>query len=155
MGTMARCQTLTLLALAGASIGGCAPEPTSGTPVVLNERLFQLPSMQSAGKGCTTFHLKKRSSDVVPTSGAGSGNIAGLIVSQRSGGEFVLIQVTEGGRVVAERRYGEDFFRGEKLDEFTVRGSGGEEELLRYWGAIAVDGTVRCAPFEDDGDSAR
>jgi hypothetical protein len=64
----------------------------------------------------------------------------------------VLVQVTEGGRLVAERRYGEPFFLAGKLDEFVVRSASGRAELLRYWG---TEGTLRCASFEDDGDSAR
>jgi hypothetical protein len=145
-----RWSALTLLALAGAA-SGCHPEPP-GTSVVLNERLFRLPSMESAGKGCTTYQLEEHPSEILAT---GTGNIAGLIVSQRSGGDHVLIQVTEDRRVVAERRYPEDFFRAGRLDEFTVQGSSGEQELLRYWGSLAPDGVVQCSSFDDDGDAAR
>jgi hypothetical protein len=147
---MTRWRTLALLALTGAA-SGCYPDPTA-TSVALNERLFRLPSMESAGKGCTTYHLETHEQAIVDT---GTGNISGLIVSQRSGGDHVLIQVTENNRVVAERRYREEFFRAGKLDEFTVQGSSGERELLRYWGSVAPDGTVQCASFTDDGDAAR
>jgi hypothetical protein len=150
---MTRCRLLTLLALTGFLTGGC--EPPTGTPVVLNERLFSLPSMESAGKGCSTFHLLEEPSDFGPTSGTGGSNVPGLVVSQRSEGNAVLIQVTEGGRVVVERHYRESFFRAGKLDEFIARGASGQAELLRYWGSVASEGTNSCAPFEDDGESAR
>jgi len=141
-----------LIVLAAITWTACTEEP--GTPVVLNERLFVLPSLASAGKGCTTFHLTKHNPNGLQMTGSGSGNIPGLIVSQRSGGPFVLIQVTEDDRVVAERRYDEAFFRAGKLDEFAVRGTSGEEKLLRYWGTVADD-TGRCTSFDDDGDRFR
>jgi hypothetical protein len=149
---MRRWQPFVLLALAGGLVSACE---RGGTPVALNERIFDLPSMQSAGKGCTHYELRNDGLfDTGGSSGGGTvgGNVRGLVISQRSAGEFVLVQVTELGTVIAERRYGEGFFRSGTVDQLMVRGASGEQKMLRYWGAVAADGSPQCAPFDDDGN---
>ena len=47
-----------LFSVAATVLGACG----SGTPVVLNERLFELPSMTFAGGGCTSYGLARLSS---------------------------------------------------------------------------------------------
>jgi len=128
----------------------CAP----GVDVVVNERLFELPSMKSRGGGCAMYELRKDtalSSGGGSTSGSGGTSPSGLVVSQTSAGEIVLVKVSDQGHVLAERRYGEGFLRSEKVDEFVVRGFSGDQMMLRYWGTFDPDGRPRCAPFEDDG----
>jgi hypothetical protein len=146
---MTRARTLSSLVLASALTGGCEPEHPE-TPVVLNERIFALPSMLSAGKGCTTYQLAWPGSHELTVEPDRGGNIPGLIVSQRSGGAVAVVQVTEDGRVVAERRYGEAFFRSGEVDELQVEARSGERKLLRYWGALTTKGVAACTPFEDD-----
>jgi hypothetical protein len=122
----------------------CGPS----TRVALNERIFELPSMKSAGKGCVFYALGGAASSGASTGGA---NVSGLVVSQRSDGDHVLVEVTEGRRVLAERRYGEAFFRAGTVDDFIATGASGEGRRLRYWGAFDASGEPRCASFDDDG----
>jgi hypothetical protein len=139
------------LLLAAASILSSCEGP--GTPVVLNERLFDLPAMTSAGEGCTMYELRQPSlfsGGGSSSSGGGSANGLPLVVGQRSADDRVVVDVTDNGRVVVERIYDESFFRSGKVDEFTAT-TLGETMLLRYWGATDPNGHPQCAPFTDDG----
>jgi hypothetical protein len=142
-----------LIFLAAPLLGACDP---AGTPVVLNERLFELPSMKSAGGGCSTYDLRAPSFfGGGSSSGSGGGSAAGLplVVEQRSDNDRVIVDVTDNGLVVIERIYDLAFFRAGKLDEFTATVPG-EMMLLRYWGGIDPNGQPQCAPLTDDGPPA-
>jgi hypothetical protein len=139
-----------LLALAAPLLGSCDP---AGTAVVLNQRLFSLPSMKPSGSGCTTYDLKAPSLfGGGSSSGVGGGSAAApsLTVEQRSDNDRVIVDVMDGARPVLERVYGLPFFQSGKVDEFTAAGSS-ETMLLRYWGAVDVNGSPQCAPPSDDG----
>ena len=139
-----------LIFLAGPLLGACDP---AGTPVVLNERLFELPSMTSAGSGCTTYDLRAPSlfgGGVSGSSGGGSAAGLPLVVEQRSDNDRVIVDVTDAGSVVVERVYDLTFFQSGKVDEFTASVTG-EMMLLRYWGGFDANGNPRCAPISDDG----
>ena len=140
-----------LFLLAAPLLGSCSP---AGTEVVLNERLFELPSMKPAGGGCTTYDLKEPAlfGGGGSSSGSGGGTTAAssLTVEQRSDNDRVIVDVKDGGRPVLERVYGLPFFQSGKVDEFTATGSN-EIMLLRYWGAVDANGSPQCAPPSDDG----
>jgi len=142
---------LKLMLVGAPLLGSCNP---AGIFVVLNERLFELPSMQSAGGGCTTYDLRQPSlfGGGGSSSASGGGSAAGpsLTVEQRSDNDRVIVDVKDGGRPVLERVYGLPFFQSGKVDEFAASGSGGMM-LLRYWGAFDANGSPECAPAADDG----
>jgi hypothetical protein len=141
----------TALIFLAASLLAACDQPD--TPVVLNERLFELPSMKSAGSGCMMYDLKPASLfGGGSSSGSGSGSASGLplVVGQRSDNDRVIVDVTDGARVVVERVYDLAFFRSGKLDEFTATVPG-EMMLLRYWGGVDPNGQPQCAPLTDDG----
>jgi hypothetical protein len=118
-----------------------------GNRVVLNERLFVLPSMQLAGGGCTWFDLSggRRAS-----SSTASG---GFEVSQRLEGAGVVVTVTDAAGPVTERRFDEAFFRSGASSELVAASPAGEL-LLRYWGRPSPDGDTGCAPIESAGPEA-
>jgi hypothetical protein len=116
-----------------------------GEPVALNERLFALQSMESLGGGCSLFNL-------------GSGEKSGgtfvgpeFTVSERVEDAEVLIDVKRGTELLANRRYGESFFRSGALDEFVVPSTMGNDLRLRYWGVFHPNGTADCAPLDAEG----
>jgi len=136
--------------LAAPLLASCNP---AGTAVVLNQRLFELPSMKPVGSGCTTYELKESSlfgGGSSSGSGGGSAAAPSLTVEQRSDNDRVIVDVKDGDRPVLERVYGVPFFKSGKVDEFIASGSGGMM-LLRYWGAVDVNGNPQCAPPSDDG----
>jgi len=142
--------SIALILLTVPLLGSC---DSAGTEVALNERLFDLPSMASAGIGCTMYDLRPPSlfgSGSSSSSGGGGTAAHSLTVEQRSDKDRVIVDVSDGGRPVLERVYGLPFFQSGKVDEFTASGSGGMM-LLRYWGAIAANGSPQCAPPSDDG----
>jgi hypothetical protein len=133
--------------LAATLLGSC----DSGTPVALNERLFELPSMTSDGSGCTMYDL--RSASLLGgggSSASGSGSASGLPlgVQQRSDNDRVIVDVTDSGRVIIERVYDLAFFQSGKVDEFRASASG-QMMLLRYWGDASAP--PQCAAPSDDG----
>jgi hypothetical protein len=129
-------------------LGSCG----SGTPVVLNERLFELPSMTSAGAGCMSYELDPPLFGSGSSSGSSGGSAAGLplVVGQRSDNDRVVVDVTDNGAVVVERSYDLKFFQSGKVDEFMATVPG-ESMLLRYWGGFDASGNPQCAPLTDDG----
>jgi hypothetical protein len=142
--------SIATILLAVPLLGSCDP---AGTRVALNERLFELPLMTSAGSGCTMYDLRQASlfgGGGSSSSGGGSAAAPSLTVEQRSDNDRVIVDVTDGGRPVLERVYGLPFFQSGKVDEFTASGSGGMM-LLRYWGAVDANGSPQCAPLSDDG----
>jgi hypothetical protein len=115
-----------------------------GKNVALNERQFQLPSMTSAGGGCTQYTLGGSNGSA---SGGGGSVSGGLVVSQRSADDTVVVDVTEGNRNVAHRVYDEAFFHAGTVDEITAVASTGPSLLLRYWGR---DADPFCTPLTLD-----
>jgi hypothetical protein len=122
----------------------------AGTPVTLNERLFELPSMKSLGGGCTMYRLGDGS-----RGGTAAGSAGGLplVVEQRSSDDSVIVDVRANGSVVVERAYDLAFFQSGRLDELQAS-AGGETMLLRYWGGFDSKGTPVCSPLSDDGPTA-
>jgi hypothetical protein len=118
-------------------LGGCAE-----VSVAFNERAFELPSMDSAGEGCTRYTFGASSG----TSGGTTGSLSSrLTISQHSGDHRVIVDVNDGSRRLVEKVYDQAFLQSERVDEFTVTTAAGESVLLRYWGSPS------CAPFDDDG----
>ena len=136
--------------LAATLAGSC----DSGTPVVLNERLFELPSMKSDGSACMMYDLKAPSlfgGGGSSASGGGSASGLPLAVEQRSDNDRVIVDVTDSGRVIIERVYDLAFFQSGKVDQFTASATG-QMMLLRYWGDASAN--PQCAPLSDDGSRA-
>jgi hypothetical protein len=121
----------------------------SGTKVALNERLFEVPSMDSAGAGCTLYDLGGGSTSKTSTSALG------LEVAQRSdGGNQIFVDVNQShGTTLVEKSYDVSFFRSGHVDEFTVPAGSGSELLLKYWGTMDSIGTAGCVPLDDNGPS--
>jgi hypothetical protein len=115
-----------------------------GADVALNERQFDLASMASAGGGCTHYTLGGSSGSA---SGGGGSASSGLVVSQRSGNNAVIVEVSEGSRLVAHRVYDEAFFHAGTVDEFMAVATTGRSLLLRYWGR---DADPFCTPLDLD-----
>jgi|KBSMisStandDraft_5_1062788.scaffolds.fasta_scaffold1408572_2 hypothetical protein len=119
-----------------------------GEPVALNERLFSIATSQSEGAGCYLYRLGS-GNQVSAGGGATDGQ---LVVNQRLDGMAVVVSVTDGGRMIVERRYDEMFFQVGTVDEFTATPPGGGDGLrLRYWGKFHPDGEAGCTPLEQDG----
>jgi hypothetical protein len=138
---------IALILVSTTLLGSC----DSGTPVVLNERLFELPSMKFDGAGCTMYRLG--ASSILGGGGSSSssgGSAAGLplVVEQRSDNDRVIVDVTANGSVVVEKVFDLAFFESGKLDEFTASAPG-QTMLLRYWGDASAN--PQCAPLTDDG----
>jgi hypothetical protein len=122
-------------------------EESEGVAVALNQRMFG-ESMQMMGGGCYLFVL----GGGAQAGSGGTGVSGGLGVNTRLDTDTVVVSVHEGARTVVERRYDEAFFRSGTVDEFTAApASGSGSLLLRYWGALPLDGSDGCAPFSDDG----
>jgi hypothetical protein len=132
--------------------GAC--DPTAR--VALNERIFVMPEVVRAGGGCMTFELRR---DVWYGIGGGgsSGGSSGasgpdsIVITERSDDDRVLIRVSFGPTVLAERRYDEDFLRSERVDFFEVEAPNGARRLMRFWGSFDDDGQPECAPDDDLG----
>jgi hypothetical protein len=138
------------VALCSAAVSTWFLTACSGTKVALNERLFILPSMDSAGAGGTLYDLGGGNASGTSTSGLG------LAVAQRSdGGEQVFVDVTQSdGTRAVEKSYDQSFFRSGQPDEFTVAAAFGRELLLKYWGTMDASGTAGCPPLDDNGPPA-
>jgi hypothetical protein len=100
--------------------------------------------MTSAGAGCTHYLLGGSSGSATGGGGTGSG---GLVVSQTSADKAVIVDVTDGSRVVAHRVYDEGFFRAGIVDEIVAVGTTAPALLLRYWGRAA---DPFCTPLDLD-----
>jgi hypothetical protein len=133
--------------------GACDPSAR----VVLNERIFVMPEMVRAGGGCMTFELRR---DVWYGIGGGGGNSGGssgssgpdsIVITEQSADDRVLIRVSVGPTVLAERRYDEAFLRSERVDVFEVEAPNGARRLMRFWGSFDDDGQPECAPDDDLG----
>jgi hypothetical protein len=130
-------------------VGGACIACDGGPTFAVNERIFELPSMKSAGGGCIAVRLGGGGRGATGTAGGSDGST--LAIEASFGGDEMVVKVTEGGRLVAERTYDEAFLRSGRLDQFTVTASTGHSRLLRYWASYDSDGQPRCAPLEADG----
>lgn len=128
----------------------CLAASCGGPTVVLNERLFELPSMKSAGAGCMRFELGGGAS----TGGGAGFPSLGLLVEHRLAGDRVVVTVSESGRTLDERAYGEAFFRSHEIDEFVATSSSSAQLLLRFWGSTDAD-LSSCTPLENEGPDPR
>jgi hypothetical protein len=114
----------------------------SGEHVALNERLFAVSSMASEGAGCTLFELGGGSQE---SSGAGT---LGFVVMQQLQGSEVVVSVSEGTRLVGERRYAESFFQSGSVDDLVAQSDAGTDLLLRHWGKLNPSGMEGCSPLD-------
>jgi hypothetical protein len=133
----------------GALLGVCACDP--GTNVTLNEREFELPSMQIAGGGCTTYTLLSwDAGHISGESGCGPGAPgACLSVAQHDDGDAVVVDIWDQGQLLAHRRYDIPFFRSGHLDEFSLTAASGKAELFRFWGGFDEHGKPVCTPLDE------
>jgi hypothetical protein len=130
--------------LAGCLTVGC---DARGTEVYLNEQLFEPPAT-SASVSCMMFELNDNGKP--GNTGGGSECAPGapgvcLGVKYGSIGNEVVVDISDGGRPVVQKRYDEAFFRSGRIDEFTVRASSGREQTFRYWGGFDGSGHPICA----------
>jgi hypothetical protein len=137
---------LVTVAMTAAAVLGCG----SGPHVVLNQRALVPPSTAPTDIACFGFDLGRTSGDGKP-SFEGADQTSSLIVRQATGQQAVVISVTEGFNIVAQRTYGEAFFHSGKLDQFTASSTTGESLELRYWGQDDSMGSPQCAPAEAIG----
>ena len=126
---------------------GCAASCEPGQEFAVNERIFELPSMKSAGAGCMDVRL---GGGVSGTGTAGGSDRSPLAITVRTR-ENMVVQVTESGRLLVERVYDEVFLRSGRLDEFNVTASSGQGRLLRYWASFGADGRPACVPLDQEG----
>lgn len=133
-------------------IGGALTSCGQGPEFAVNERIFELPSMKSAGAGCFSVELGGRGSGGTGTAGGSDGSP--LAISAHVG-ENMVVQVTEQGRVLLERVYDEAFFRSGRLDEFSVTASTGHGRLLRYWASFDAAGRPSCADLGEPAPPLR
>jgi hypothetical protein len=129
---------------------GCEAEK-----VGLNERVFELPSLELAGRGCTTVELG--GSGASGTGGAScapgaQGACLGRSMRLRPGGVDIVVTDRDGTELV-RKSYDAAFLRSGRRDEFAVTGAEGRAQLFRYWGTADSDGNPLCAPFEDSGET--
>jgi hypothetical protein len=115
----------------------------TGPDIALNERIFDLETSISMGRGCQHFTLGNGSRASSQTSASG------ILIAQQGRDDGVIVRIFENEEVLEERRYNEDFFRSGNVDEFTVTGAN-TALLLRYWGALAENGEAPCTPLEYD-----
>jgi hypothetical protein len=126
-----------------------------GPKVGLNERVFELPSLELAGGGCTTVELSGSAA-----SGTGRGGCApgaqgacfGRSMRNRNGGVELVVTDRDGSELL-RKSYDAAFLRSGRRDEFRVTGAEGRAQLFRYWGTADADGNPQCAPLEDTGES--
>jgi hypothetical protein len=130
------------------SVGCVLPSCAQGPQFAVNERIFELPSMKSAGAGCLGVRLGSGSEGGTETGGGSDGSP--LVIATRIR-EDMTVQVTESGRLLVERVYDEAFFLSGRLDEFSVTASTGQGRFLRYWASFDADGRPECAPLEEAG----
>jgi hypothetical protein len=142
--------TAALVLLVAPFLGSC---DQAGKPVVLNQRLFELPSKAATSSACYGFHLKTGPLGTPGGSASGGGGPSGspLVVGAKLAGDTVVVDVTDNGRIVIQRTYDEAFFESGRVDEFTATGSSGPSVLLRFWGTFDPNGHPACAPSTDDG----
>jgi hypothetical protein len=139
-------KSVVVMALVAVGMMGC----DSGPHVVLNQRAFVVPSTDAEDIACFEFDLGRTSGDGKP-SFEGADQTTALIVRQATGDHDVVISVTEGFDIVAQRTYDASFFHAGKLDEFTATSTTGESLQLRYWGQDDSAGSPRCAPVDAAG----
>ena len=144
---------LFLVAVGMFTLAACAENlegEEEGERVALNERVFAGESMQMMGGSCQLFVL---GGGALGGGGSvGRGVNGGLELRTRLDFDTVVVSVHEGARTVVEKQYGEAFFRSGTVDEFTAApASGSGSLLLRYWGALPMNGSDGCASWADDG----
>jgi hypothetical protein len=148
---MKRCGSVNWVAVFGVPVAilVSACGPASGPYGVLNERLLELPSMTVSTSNCVgvNFGAMARS----PSIGGAPPDSSGLIVNESIGAKAMLVEVTDGDRIVVQRTYDEPFFRSGSVDQFTATSTSGASMMLRFWGAWDADQPPPCAPQSDDG----
>src|SRR5262245_15506499 len=93
--------------LASAALALTALGCREGEEVALNARLFDLPSMESAGGGCGVYMLG--SGERIETV-AGKADGSGFLVRERMIEDEIIIDVERGNAVLVTKRYGLPFF---------------------------------------------
>jgi hypothetical protein len=137
------------VALAALLVAACDPEQ-----VGLNQRVFELPSMASAGAGCTTVELSGAARGATGKSGCAPGAEGACLGTsvRTSAGRAEVTVLDRDGSVLFTRTYDAAFLRSGRRDEFRVTGAAGKEQLFRHWGSSDGDGNPTCAPLDDTGE---
>ena len=133
---------LAATALALASLGCRDTEE-----VALNARLFDAPSMESHGGGCSIYLL---GSGERIEGAVGSANGGGLTVRERLVDDEIIVDVERGAAVLLTKRYDLPFFAAGTVDEFTVMADATSGLFLRYWGKLHPNGPDGCTPLDQD-----
>jgi hypothetical protein len=131
------------LALAFASFA-CAEE---GDEVLLNGRLFDAHTMESAGGGCSMYLLGSKAL----SQGALHGPDFVVAEAQTESAITITVTPAQGSDVLATRAYDAAFFQSGRLDEFTASSASGAGILLRYWGKFHPSSDADCTPLDEPG----